>query len=175
MTDLLDKNYIDSLPQPFFVDSWPVHDIDVQTGLFRINVCGLLDVRHIGEVIIIIDAHGTVTFQKISTLTQIVGYIVSREETMTEWREELIEAIAKAAWESDGTREWKRVNEPFRKFWLRNIRTALAIAEPVIATGFREGVAVGSMTGVRGDRVIIDDLHSVDPTQSAAIREGGAT
>jgi len=71
---------------------------------------------------------------------------------MTEWREELIEAIAKAAWESDGTREWKRVNEPFRKFWLRNIRTALAIAEPVIATGFREGVAVIGGIGLSGGK-----------------------
>ena len=38
------------------------------------------------------------------------------------------------------------------------------------ATGFREAVAFESMTGVRGDRVIIDDPHSVDSAQSDAMR-----
>jgi hypothetical protein len=54
-TDLLELDYINSLPQPFIVhfcggDEWPVHDIDVETGLIRIDVCGKLAVRHIGEV-----------------------------------------------------------------------------------------------------------------------------
>jgi predicted phage terminase large subunit-like protein len=35
------------------------------------------------------------------------------------------------------------------------------------ATGFREAMAFGSMTGSRGDRVIIDDPHSVDDANSA--------
>jgi hypothetical protein len=39
------------------------------------------------------------------------------------------------------------------------------------ATGFREAVAFESMTGVRGDRVIIDDPHSVDSAASEAMRE----
>lgn len=39
------------------------------------------------------------------------------------------------------------------------------------ATGFREAVAFESMTGVRGDRVIIDDPHSVDGAASDAMRE----
>lgn len=39
------------------------------------------------------------------------------------------------------------------------------------ATGFREAVAFESMTGVRGDRVIIDDPHSVDSAQSDAMRQ----
>lgn len=39
------------------------------------------------------------------------------------------------------------------------------------ATGFREAVAFESMTGVRGDRVIIDDPHSVDGASSEAMRE----
>jgi predicted phage terminase large subunit-like protein len=38
------------------------------------------------------------------------------------------------------------------------------------ATGFREAVAFESMTGVRGDRVIIDDPHSVDSAASDAMR-----
>lgn len=52
--DLLDMAYINSLPQPFLGRmlggrEWPIHDIDVQTGLVRIDVCGLLDVKHIGD------------------------------------------------------------------------------------------------------------------------------
>jgi len=38
------------------------------------------------------------------------------------------------------------------------------------ATGFREAVAFESLTGVRGDRVIIDDPHSVDDASSDAKR-----
>lgn len=34
------------------------------------------------------------------------------------------------------------------------------------ATGFREAMALGSMTGARGDRVILDDPHSVDDANS---------
>lgn len=50
MADLLDMNRINALPLPLFVRElgsdhwWPVHDIEVQTGLMRIDVCGLLDV-----------------------------------------------------------------------------------------------------------------------------------
>ena len=43
--DKLKFDYINSLPQPFmgvFIggDEWPIEDIDVQTGLLRIDVCG---------------------------------------------------------------------------------------------------------------------------------------
>ena len=38
------------------------------------------------------------------------------------------------------------------------------------ATGFREAVAAGSITGSRGDRVIIDDPHSVEGANSDAMR-----
>jgi hypothetical protein len=58
MSDLLDINYINSLPHPLFDDGWPVYDIDVQTGLYRINVCGKLSVKHIGDCLIITDAAG---------------------------------------------------------------------------------------------------------------------
>jgi predicted phage terminase large subunit-like protein len=38
------------------------------------------------------------------------------------------------------------------------------------ATGFREAMAAGSITGSRGDRVIIDDPHSVEGASSDAMR-----
>ncbi len=55
MADLLKMGYINSLPQPlisrFYGGSeWPIYDIDVETGLLRIDVCGKLEVKHIGDV-----------------------------------------------------------------------------------------------------------------------------
>jgi predicted phage terminase large subunit-like protein len=38
-------------------------------------------------------------------------------------------------------------------------------------TGFRQAAAAGSITGARGDRVVIDDPHSVDGANSDAMRE----
>lgn len=38
------------------------------------------------------------------------------------------------------------------------------------ATGFREAIAAGSITGSRGDRVLIDDPHSVEGANSDAVR-----
>lgn len=62
MADLLNMQFINSLPQPLWVSSlgswWPVHDIDVETGLFRIDVCGMLDVLHIDRVFAFRDANG---------------------------------------------------------------------------------------------------------------------
>lgn len=43
------------------------------------------------------------------------------------------------------------------------------------ATGMREGRAFGSMTGGRGDRVIIDDPHSVDTAESDTQRAATVT
>lgn len=57
MADLLNMDYINGLPQ-LWVDGWPVCDIDVETGLFRIDVCGLFEARHIGSVISFTDADG---------------------------------------------------------------------------------------------------------------------
>lgn len=57
MTDRLRMDYINSLPQPFLALFfggkdwwWPVYDIDVETGLMRIDVCGKLQVMHFGDV-----------------------------------------------------------------------------------------------------------------------------
>lgn len=41
------------------------------------------------------------------------------------------------------------------------------------ATGFREAMAFTSMTGARGDRVILDDPHSVDDANSVALLAAG--
>jgi len=66
MGDLLRMDYINSLPQPFMVEfvgdkpeySWEVYDIDVETGLLRINVMGKLDVKDIADVRRFIDMNG---------------------------------------------------------------------------------------------------------------------
>ena len=63
MSDRLRMDYINSLPQPFIArfyggDEWPVHDIEVQTGLLRIDVCGLLQVKRMSEVKLFRDADG---------------------------------------------------------------------------------------------------------------------
>lgn len=65
MADLLNMERINALPQPLFMREygshawwWPVNDIEVGTGLLRIDVCGLLEVKHIGDVAQIRDADG---------------------------------------------------------------------------------------------------------------------
>jgi hypothetical protein len=67
VADLLNMAYINSLPQPFFVRqfgdkdfSWPVYDIDVETGCYRIDVCGRLDRCHISDAAEFRDADGIV-------------------------------------------------------------------------------------------------------------------
>jgi len=69
MADLLDMAYINSLSQPFLAQRWgsagdnwwwPVHDIEVQTGLVRIDVMGMLDVTHIGDIARFKDMNGVV-------------------------------------------------------------------------------------------------------------------
>ena len=63
MTDILDRDRINSLPQPFTAhfyggSAWPLIDIDVQTGLLRIDVVGLPEIKHISDVDTFIDADG---------------------------------------------------------------------------------------------------------------------
>lgn len=61
--DMLRMDYINSLPRPFLVrfwgdtSWWPVNDFEVQTGLMRIDVCGLLQVKSFGEVMEIKDGN----------------------------------------------------------------------------------------------------------------------
>ena len=56
--DRLDMAYINSLPLPLWDGDWPVHDIEVETGLYRIDVCGLLEVRHIDRCLTMKDDSG---------------------------------------------------------------------------------------------------------------------
>lgn len=61
--DLLNMEYINGLPQPFIAvlwskSQWPVHDIDVEFGLVRLDVCGLLDRTPISDIVSFIDALG---------------------------------------------------------------------------------------------------------------------
>jgi hypothetical protein len=55
-SDLLDMDYINGLGQLYvrYLGSkdwwWPLYDIDVQTGLHRIDVMGKLDCKHISDV-----------------------------------------------------------------------------------------------------------------------------
>lgn len=67
MTDLLRMDHINSLPQPFIVRFygdrdcwWPVNDFEVQTGLIRIDVSGLLQVKDFREVAEISDGDGQI-------------------------------------------------------------------------------------------------------------------
>lgn len=62
--DLLDMDWINSLPQPLFVTKhsrdylWPVIDIEVETGLLRIDVVGLSETWHWGDVWLVQDGAG---------------------------------------------------------------------------------------------------------------------
>jgi hypothetical protein len=62
MSDLLDMTHINSLPHPLYArvcrDWWPVYDIDVQTGLFRIDVCNQLQTEHVSGAAMFRDADG---------------------------------------------------------------------------------------------------------------------
>lgn len=62
--DLLDMEKINSLPHPLSAwhlgRFWPIHDIDVQTGLMRIDACGMLDVLHFGGLIQFRDSDGKI-------------------------------------------------------------------------------------------------------------------
>ena len=57
-TDLLDMDYINSLPQPLWDGDWPVECIDAETGLYWIDVCGLSEVRRIDRCWQMRDASG---------------------------------------------------------------------------------------------------------------------
>lgn len=58
MADKLRFDYINNLPQLFTRDGFPVYDFEVETGLFRIDVVGLLQVKHISDEIYFLDEHG---------------------------------------------------------------------------------------------------------------------
>lgn len=61
MSDLLNMELINSLPQPLWDSEngqdwwWPIVDICVETGLCRIDVCGKLQAMHFTDFLIIRD------------------------------------------------------------------------------------------------------------------------
>jgi hypothetical protein len=62
-TDLLNMQALNALPQPFMArfcggDTWPVYDIEVETGLMRIDVCGKLQVMLFADVMELTDCDG---------------------------------------------------------------------------------------------------------------------
>ena len=63
--DVLNMDYINSLPQPFLVRlvgdkdfRYEVEDFDVESGLFRMDVCGLLQVSSMSDAYEFKDAAG---------------------------------------------------------------------------------------------------------------------
>ena len=63
MNDILRMDYINSLPPPLmaqFYDGseYEVYSICVETGLMKINVCGMLDNCEISDVKVFIDIDG---------------------------------------------------------------------------------------------------------------------
>lgn len=58
----------------------------------------------------------------------------------------------------------------YRSLWPVELVRAGEMAFSNTATGFRQGVPFSRLTGGRGDRVIIDDPHSVDGAESEAER-----
>jgi hypothetical protein len=48
--DILDLQYINSLPQPLWLGDFPVVRIDVQTGLMAIDACGWLSGRLVDDI-----------------------------------------------------------------------------------------------------------------------------
>lgn len=64
MADLLNKAKFDNLPHPLYLrlfgskQWWPAESICVQTGLTRIDVCGMIDIIEFGGVAQVRDADG---------------------------------------------------------------------------------------------------------------------
>ena len=64
MSDLLSLDAINSLQHPLIAhfcggDKWEVYDIDVETGLMRVVVCGPTQVMHFSDVLYLEDGNGT--------------------------------------------------------------------------------------------------------------------
>ncbi len=64
--DLLSLEKINALPHPLMIREfrsdpwWPLIDIDVQTGMHRIDVCGLSQVKEISSCAQIMDDRGDI-------------------------------------------------------------------------------------------------------------------
>lgn len=80
--------------------------------------------------------------------------------------------------ESFATRDARKMRDLIKSEWYRSLwgdRVSLVREGETsfanTATGFREAMPFKSLTGARGDRVIIDDPHSVEMAESEADRE----
>lgn len=67
MNDLLNFDYINSLPQPFSAtlvgdDDWPVIDICVKSGIVRLDICGAVDIMDISDVVCFTDSLGSIHY-----------------------------------------------------------------------------------------------------------------
>lgn len=66
MSDLLSMERINALPHPLMIREfshdmwWPLIDIDVQTGLHRIDVCGMSQTNEISGCAQIMDGDGNI-------------------------------------------------------------------------------------------------------------------
>jgi len=65
VSDVLRMDFINSLPQPIFGRDlgkddwwWPVNDFEVESGMCRIDVCGLLQCRWVTDFSVFRDADG---------------------------------------------------------------------------------------------------------------------
>lgn len=56
--DILDMKYIESLPQPLLDDGFPVYDFAPEMGFYRIDVCGILQIKRVDHCIYMVDANG---------------------------------------------------------------------------------------------------------------------
>ena len=83
---------------------------------------------------------------------------------MNDWREELIEQMAKAAWECDTLRKWEDISKWMQEGVRRDCRAALAVAEPVIREQCAEDAAAVAKEHL---------TDAVAAIVAAAIREGG--
>lgn len=85
---------------------------------------------------------------------------------MTDWREELIEQMAKAAWPKEAAVIWEVCPIWLKQRYLDDARAALAVAEPVI----REQCAEIARNKVLTSE---DCCQETGAKIAAAIREGG--
>lgn len=75
------------------------------------------------------------------------------------------------------TRDTRKCRDLIRSEWYRSLWPEVVLSRAGetsfanTATGTREGVAFGSLTSQRGDRLIIDDPHSTETAESAAERQ----
>lgn len=75
------------------------------------------------------------------------------------------------------TRDTRKCRDLIRSEWFRSLWPEVVLSRAGetsfanTSTGTREGVAFGSLTSQRGDRLIIDDPHSTETAESPAERE----